>query len=373
MTDFNKPVSGKHIFNALKDRKCIIMAANIRIQRSARGIMEAAKELDSALLFEIAKSEVEYTGQTPKDFYDNIVSIAEEIDFNTPYAIHGDHITIKDTSPEAYKGAEDLIKAETAAGFTSYAIDASHNFNMSATDVGEQLKDNLEITKKLAKLIPEKYSLEVEVGEVGRTDPTTGEKQLTTVEEAATFIKALKAAGINPDLLATNNGTSHGNIYDKNGNVVAKVGIDLARTKAIADAIKPYGVRVAQHGITGTPLEFMGNLIDCGIAKGNVGTNWQNISIENFPPELVKRMEEWSLTSDEAKKTKAKKPQITDKELIGKTIKNSIKVFKKDIDSIPDEYRRKLDSSCRKSAADFIKAFQSQGTGSIVKKYMEKL
>jgi fructose-bisphosphate aldolase class II len=230
MTDYNKPVSGKLIFNALKDRKCIIMAANIRVQESARGIMQAAKELDSAVLFEIAKSEVGYTGQTPKMFYDNIVSIAEEIDFNMPYAIHGDHITITNTTPEAYKGAEDLIKAELVAGFTSYAIDASHNFNLAATDVAEQLKDNIEITKKLAKLIPEKFSLEVEVGEVGRTDPATGEKQLSTVEEAVTFIKALKDAGINPDLLATNNGTSHGNIYDKNGNVIAKVVIDLVRT-----------------------------------------------------------------------------------------------------------------------------------------------
>ena len=367
MTDFNKPISGKLIFNALKDKRCIIMAANIRVPRSARGVMEAAKELDSAVLFEIAKSEVGYTGQTPKDFYDNIVGIAEEMDFNTPYAIHGDHITIKDTSPEAYKGAEDLIKAEIIAGFTSYAIDASHNFNMQATIEKEQLKDNIEITRKLAKLIPEKFSLEVEVGEVGRTDSKTGEKQLTTVEEAKTFISALKDAGINPDLLATNNGTSHGNIYDKNGNVVAKVGIDLQRTKAVADAIKPYGVRVAQHGITGTPLEFMDNLIDCGIAKGNVGTNWQNIALENIPPELLRRIEEWTLTCDEAKKTKAKKPQITDKELIGKTIKNSLKVFKNDISSIPEEYKRKFDAATKKSALDFMKAFKSQGTGSIVK------
>jgi len=370
MTDFNKPVSGKQIFNALKDKKCIVMAANIRVAESARGIMQAAKELDSAVLFEIAKSEVGYTGFNPKTFYDNLIATAEALDFNTPYAIHGDHITISNTTPEAYNGAEDLIKAELAAGFTSYAIDASHNFNLEATEVSEQLKDNIEITKNLAKLIPAKYSLEVEVGEVGRTDPATGEKQLSTVEEAVTFISALKAAGINPDLLATNNGTSHGNIYDKNGNVIAKVGIDLVRTKGIADAIKPFGVRVAQHGITGTPLEFMHNLIDCGIAKGNVGTNWQNIALENIPPELLKKMEEWTLSCDESKKTKAKKPQITDKELIGKNIKFALKVFKDQIDVIPDDYKKKFDASTKKSAVDFIKAFQSNGMGSVVKKSM---
>lgn len=369
--DYNKPISGKHIFKALEKERCIVMAANIRVQRSARGIMEAAKQMDAAVLFEIAKSEVGYTAQTPADFYQNIVNTAEEIDFNQPYAIHGDHITIKDTSPEAYKGAEDLIKAEIAAGFTSYAIDASHNFNLNVSDVKEQLKDNIEITKKLAKLIPEQYSLEVEVGEVGRTDPTTGEKQLTTVEEAVTFITALREAGIKPDLLATNNGTSHGNVFDKNGNVIAKVGIDLQRTKAIADAIKPMGVRIAQHGITGTPLDFIPLLLDCGIVKGNVGTNWQNIAIDCIPPELRKKMEDWTLQSPEAAKTKTKKPNITENELILKNIKNSIKPFKTELAAIPDSYKKKLDEATKKSAIDFFKAFNAQGTGSKVKKYLK--
>jgi len=191
------------------------------------------------------------------------------------------------------------------------------------------------------------------------------------VEEAATFIKALRDAGIKPDLLATNNGTSHGNVFDKNGNMIAKVGIDLQRTKAIADAIKPMGVKIAQHGITGTPLDFIPLLLDCGIVKGNVGTNWQNISIANFPPELVKKMEEWTLNSEEAKKTKAKKPQITDKELISKNIKNSIKVFKNEINAVSGEYKKNLDKATKKSAMDFIKAFNSQGTGSMVKKHLE--
>jgi fructose-bisphosphate aldolase class II len=368
--DYNKPISGKHIFKALEKERCIVMAANIRVQRSARGIMEAAKELDCAVLFEIAKSEVGYTAQTPQDFYDNIVKTAQELDFNTPYAIHGDHITIKDTSPEAYKGGEDLIKAELAAGFTSYAIDASHNFNLNATDVKEQLKDNIEITKKLAKLVPEEYALEVEVGEVGRTDPKTGEKQLTTAEEASTFISALREAGLKPDLLATNNGTSHGNVFDKNGNVIAKIGIDLERTKAIADAIRPMGVRIAQHGITGTPLEFIPRLLDCGIAKGNVGTNWQNISLDCIPPELKKKMEDWTLQSPEAAKTKAKKPNITDNELILKNIKNAIKPFKAELAAIPDNFKKKLDAETKKSALDFFKAFNAKGTGSKVKKYI---
>ena len=37
-------------------------------------------------------------------------------------------------------------------------------------------------------------------------------------------------------------------------------GIDLKRTKEIADVIAPYGVTIAQHGISGTPLDKVSDL-----------------------------------------------------------------------------------------------------------------
>ena len=42
--DYSKPVPGKLMFEALKNEKCIVMACNIRIGASTRGIMMAAKE-----------------------------------------------------------------------------------------------------------------------------------------------------------------------------------------------------------------------------------------------------------------------------------------------------------------------------------------
>lgn len=369
--DYSKPVQGQDLVNALAGEKCIVMAANIRITHSTRGIMMAAKELDAAVIFEIAKSEIGYTAQRPKEFYDMIVKTAQELEFDVPYVIHGDHITIKENTPEAVKGGEDLIKEEIAAGFTSYAIDASHNFDVEAATVAEQLADNIDITTKLAGLIPEEAGLEVEVGEVGKVDKKTGEKALTSVEEAETFVKAIKDAGFSPNLLATNNGTAHGNIYDASGNIVEQVGIDIDRTKAIADAIAPYGVFVAQHGITGTPLNLMHLLIGAGVFKGNVGTNWQNIALETMPADLVARMEEWTLSSKHAEKMKAKKPRISEKELCGKNIKHSIKEFKKEIDSLPADAVAKVDEASKASAMGFFKAFKAEGTASKVRKFIE--
>lgn len=369
--DYTSPVSGKLIFDALRDVDCIVMAANIRVQQSTRGIMQAAMEKEAAVLFEIAKSEIGYTAQRPAEFVAKIKEAAQELNFNQPYCIHGDHITIKENTPEAVKAGEDLIKEELAAGFTSFAIDASHNFNVEAKDVRDQLKDNIEITTKLAKLIPGEYSLEVEVGEIGRVDPETGKQELTTVEEAVAFIKALQENGIKPDLLAINNGTVHGNVYDADGNIVPLLGLDAQRTREIADAIKPLGVKIAQHGITGTPFELMHKVIDAGVAKGNVGTNWQNIVVDNLPDDLRKKMEDWVLGSKHYAKAKEKSPKKSDKEIVSKNIKHAIKEFKTELENIDQEYVDKIAAASKKSALDFFDAFNALGTGSKVKAAIE--
>jgi len=380
--NYNKPISGKLMFNALRDKDVVAMAVNVRIRHCLRGVMEAAKEADAAIIFEIAKSEIGYTAQPPEEYANYVKEIAHKIDFNTPYCIHGDHITIPENTLEAIKSAEDIIKKEVEAGFTSFAIDASHNFNIEAETTREQLADNIEITTRIAKLIKrlmaekgktrEDYGLEVEVGEIGKIDPETGEQELTTVDEAVTFIKALNENGVYPDLIAINNGTVHGNIYDEEGNIIPILGINDARTREIANSIAPFGVKIAQHGITGTPLEMMHKLIDAGIVKGNVATNFQNIAIENMPPELAKRMADWTM-ENYAEKVRAKKPGISDREIIGTNIKYAIKVFKHEIEEIDDEYKQKISDASKKSATEFIEAFNGKGSGQIVKDYIRNI
>jgi fructose-bisphosphate aldolase class II len=362
---------GKKVFNVLKDHNSIVMAANTRVQHSTRGIMQAAKEKNAVVIFEIAKSETGYTAQNPKEFVDSIKKTAKEIDFNLPYVIHADHITIKGKTPEEIKksiqDAKKLIKAQLSAGFTSYAIDASYLFDPKAKTTLDQLQKNIEVTSKLAKLIPKEYGLEVEVGEIGKKDPRTGKQEVTTVDESVTFIKALQEREVYPDLLAINNGSIHGNIFDEKGRIVEQVGIDLIRTEQIVDALQPLGVRIAQHGITGTPLRLVYKLIDAGIRKGNVGTHWQNVVVENLPVILRNRMEEWTLNSKYVEKAREKNPNISRPELIGKNIKHSIKVFKKEIESIPQLYKDKITTATKKSAEEFLEAFRSVGTASLVK------
>ncbi|MEJ5307957.1 MAG: class II fructose-bisphosphate aldolase [candidate division WOR-3 bacterium] len=327
-------ISSKEMFSKIKDIPVIIMACNIRIKHVVPGIMKASEELNSIMGFELAKSEGDlsggYTGQTPEDFVNMILDYADKYKYSMPFFIHADHITVKDTSEKSIEGAKKLIDAQIKAGFTSFAIDASFN----------EIPDNIKITTYLAKQIIENgFGLETEVGEVKSTGQ---EAEITTVEEAVEYIEGLLKNNVFPQLLAINNGSKHGNY--KPGE---EVHIDLKRTLDIYNAIKKHNVCIAQHGITGTPLNIIGQFADCGIRKGNVGTEWQNIAHRNLPSDLMDKMKNWAENN-------------------GKDIKFATKEFKNEIDSISSEYSQKIMDEAYLKAKEFIIAFRSKDSANLL-------
>jgi fructose-bisphosphate aldolase class II len=275
-------VNGRDVYKTLAGHKTIVMACNIRIPLVIPGIMRAARELDAIVAFELAKSEGDlkggYTGMTPAIFVDTILAAAKKENFSLPFIIHGDHITVKNKTEAEIEGSRALIAAELAAGYTSFAIDASFN----------EIPDNARITADLSRPIADRgLGLEVEVGEIKSAGT---EAHLSTVEEAVELMERLAAAGVSADLLAINNGSKHGNYL-----VGEKISIDLDRTGRIYEAIHGrFGASIAQHGITGTPLHLVGKFAEYGIRKGNVGTQWQNIAHAGLPPELMAKMKEWA-------------------------------------------------------------------------------
>lgn len=327
-------LSSHKIFDILKDKKVILMACNIRIKHVVPGIMRAADELDAIVGFELARSEGNlkggYTGFTPYTFFDTIVDYADKMNYKKPFFIHADHTTVRDTSAEEFQIAEELIKAAIEAGYTSVAIDASHN----------EVQDNISITSKLGKIIQAAgLGLEAEIGEIKLVKEGGA---LSTVNESLEFIGGLRNNGVTPDLLAINNGSKHGNYAPGE-----EVHIDLKRTGEIYEAIRKYGVCIAQHGITGTPLEMVGEFADYGIRKGNVGTEWQNIAHNNLPKDLFLEMEKWCRENN-------------------KDIKMATKPFKEKIDSIPDKYKKAAEDEACQKAKEYIKAFRAKGTAEMV-------
>lgn len=249
-------VSGRDIATAAKETGSIVLAGNARNALVIKGLLKAAKELNAPLLIELAKSESTYCGATYDNIPDYALKYSTELGHGVVFGLHVDHYAIK--SPEdVMKGSAHLSKI-IANGFTSVAIDASH------------LEDyeNLTATRDLGTWLPSGIGLECEVGEI------KGAGELSTVEEALYFIGGLNAWGVFPDYLAISNGSLHGT-YDTSAGV--QEGIDLARTKEIADAIAPYGVSIAQHGISGTPFDKVGKFSKYGINKGNVATLFQNV------------------------------------------------------------------------------------------------
>ncbi len=328
-------VNSKPIFKQIFNEPLIIMACNIRIKHVVPGIMKAAEELNSIMCFELAKSEGHidggYTGQTPEIFADMLLDYADKYKFTMPFFIHGDHITVKDTSNKAIDSAKQLIEAELKAGYTSYAIDASFN----------QIPDNIKITTELAKpILDADFGLEVEVGEVKSTG---SDAEITSVEEAVEYVNGLNDNNIHPQLLAINNGSKHGNY-----NPDEEVHIDLKRTSDIFNAVKIHKMAIAQHGITGTPLNLVGEFADHGIRKGNVGTHWQNVAYNTLPTELMNEMKKWAKDNNE-------------------NIKKATKVFKKDLDSISQEYADKMMDEAYRTAKEFIIAFRSKDSVNLLK------
>src|SRR5512136_2363787 len=85
------PISGSAILKGIAGKKAIVMAANVRIATVAQGIFQAAKDTDSVVFMELARSECDlkggYTGLTPSDFSAKMLKAAQDVQFGT-WALH---------------------------------------------------------------------------------------------------------------------------------------------------------------------------------------------------------------------------------------------------------------------------------------------
>jgi fructose-bisphosphate aldolase class II len=375
----NGPMAGDSVYGSLTEEKTIIMACNVRMTRGvAKGIMKAARDCDSAVVFEIARSESDlsggYTGMKPSDYHDEIVGIADEVGHDM-YVVHADHISIKKGDEEDLDKTRELIAHQIDSGFTSFAIDASHLFDFKGKDLREELAENIRCTTEMAHFIKDRmgtrsFGLEVEVGEIGKTDSSG--RVLTSPGEAVTFLTALRENGVDPNLLAIANGSAHGNTIDENGKVIPQVSVDIPQTVAVADAIKKadLDVRIAQHGITGTPRETINLHFPKGdILKGNVGTHWQNVFYDVakvFEPELHADMKEWII-----QQYGHKNPGKPEEVVFVKNAKRAFKPFFERTRNLGKDTLEALEAVAYAEAMIFFKAFSSHGTASIVRKYIE--
>ncbi len=353
-------VNGQSLIKAARKNNAMIMATNIRCRLPVEGIVLASMASRAPVIYEIAKSELTYTEFTPETFAAFIVEENERLG-NTmvPFAVHADHITVK--KPEEVESVRKLMALEMEAGFTSFAIDASHMEN----------DKNLAATSELAEpVIQAGLNLEVELGEIGAKSGSAA--GFTQPEEAKWFISELDKRGVRPNLLAINNGSIHGTYFG-----ASQEGIQLDLTRAIWEAIRPWDVDIAQHGITGTSLDKISSFIQYGIRKGNVGTLWQNISFglamnqngncittpdkgyvkrpyRGIPDELWQEMVIWAAETDNR----------------GGNIKNANAPFAPFFNALPPAYKKRITYHAYEEAIRLFEATHSVGIADSVWEFL---
>ncbi len=256
---------------------------------SARAFLRAAKILDcGAFIFEIAKSEMEYTSQKPNEYVASMLSAAIKEDFKGFLFIQGDHFQAKAKNYFSNKEKEinslkELIKESVLAGFYNIDIDSSTLVQLEKPTVREQQKENsfvcAELTNFVREIEPEGVTVSVggEIGEVGGHNSTVEEFEAFMEE----YIPLLKGGEIIKKI-SVQTGTSHGGVVLPDG-TIAKVKLDFSVLENISKvAREKYKMGgTVQHGASTLPDEMFHKFKEHGAVEVHLATGFQNLIFDH--------------------------------------------------------------------------------------------
>ncbi|MBP1709799.1 MAG: hypothetical protein H6Q49_1, partial [Deltaproteobacteria bacterium] len=267
---------------------------------AAQAVFRAAmKGKVGPVLFEIARSEVDYTSQRPFEYTCAVTAAAVKSGWRGPVFIQGDHFQInaKKFAADAEKetqGVKNLIWEAIEAGFYNIDIDTSTLVDLSQPTIKDQQRHNFSLAAELTTMIrdlePQGITISVggEIGEVGGKNSTVEELQAYMdgyLEELKKRGDALK--GISK--ISVQTGTTHGGIPLADG-TVAKVKIDFDVLQKLSETSRlKYGLSGAvQHGASTLPDEAFDRFPATGTAEIHLATGFQNMIYDSnaFPAEL---------------------------------------------------------------------------------------
>ncbi len=323
-----------------------VPAINIRgiTYHVARSVFRAAlKDRVGAFIFEIARSEVVYTGQRPGEYAACVLAAAVKEGFKGPVFIQGDHFQVNAgkyaSEPEKELNAiKELTREAVDAGFFNIDIDASTIVDLERPTLEEQQEKNCQVTADMTEFIrsiePEGIPISIggEIGEVG--------KRNSTVEDLRAFMSGyLRLLG--PGLkgiskISVQTGTTHGGVVLPDGSI-ASVKIDFNALEELSRlAREEYGMGGAvQHGASTLPDEAFDRFPQVGALEVHLATGFQNIIYDSpyFPKELLNEINShlWEKYSSERKQGE------TEEQFLYKTRKKAFGDFKKEMWSLPEE------------------------------------
>lgn len=360
-----------------------VPAINIRgiTYEAAQAVFRAAIKANvGPIIFEIARSEIEYTQQRPNEYICAVTAAAIKTGFRGPVFLQGDHFQISakkfaaDPAKET-QAVKNLIWEAIEAGFYNIDIDTSTLVDMSKPGVKEQQKTNFtlaaELTTMIRDLEPEGITVSVggEIGEVGGKNSTVEELQAFMegyLEELKKRGESLK--GISK--ISVQTGTTHGGVPLADG-TVAKVKIDFeVLEKLSATARSQYGLAGAvQHGASTLPEEAFDRFPAVGTAEIHLATGFQNIIYDSsaFPKNLKEKIYQHIKTEFKSEW----KDKDTEEQFIYKTRKKGFGPFKQDMWKLPADVHNKIGAELEKQFLFLFEKLKMTSTRKIVEKYIK--
>jgi fructose-bisphosphate aldolase class II len=355
-----------------------VPAFNLRAlsYHAARAMFRSAQKINAgAFIFEIARSEIGYTGQRPAEYATNIIAAAIAEGFVGPVFIQGDHfqVSAKKYTADAQgelNSVRDLTVEAIGAGFFNIDIDTSTLVDINKLTVPEQQVLNYELSAQMSAFVREHepagltISIGGEIGEVGGHNST--EEELRAYMDG--YDKEMKKlAPGKPGLskISIQTGTSHGGTVLADG-TLAKVSIDFGTLRDLSRvARKDYSMGgTVQHGASTVAEENFNQFVHNEAIEVHLATNFMTMFYDNIPADFRKEMYAW-LDVNSASERKA---GMTDEQFYYKARKNAIGAFKAKSYALPENDKAKLAAAWE---AQFDKLFNLLGVKD-TKQYTEK-
>jgi fructose/tagatose bisphosphate aldolase len=316
----------------------------------ARATLRSASKVDaSAMIFELARVELDWTRQTLAEYASSILAAAIAEGFRGPLFLQGDHFQISANLPleQEKTTVENLITEAVAAGLFNIDVDTSTLVNLSKSTVPEQQTVSAILSAQLAahirKVQPQGVTISIggEIGEVGG--------HISTAEELHAYMSQFNEqfsalAPNQPGLckVSIHTGTAHGGIPLPDGSM-AKVNIDFDALKNLGQMARDeYGMGGAvQHGASTLPSEHFNQFVTHGAIEVHLATAFMTTFYGNIPVELKNEMFAWL----DEHLTAERKPEMTDEQFHHNTQMHALAPFKAAAWNLPTDVKDQLSAA----------------------------
>jgi len=324
-----------------------VPAVNLRTQvfDMAAAMCRAAQSIDAGtVIFELARSEQEYTFQRPGEYITSVLAGCVHAGWRGPVFVQGDHYQFNaakyaadsETTTEAIRKA---TRDAVGVGYGNIDIDSSTLVDLALPTVEEQQRVNYERAGEISALIrevePEGMTASIggEIGEVGKQNSTEEELRVYLGGYRTTLDRLAGSSTPGLSKVSVQTGTSHGGVPLPGGGV-AQVALDFDTLERLSTVAREHGLAGAvQHGASTLPDELFHRFPQVETAEIHLATGFQNLLFDHpsFPRDLLDEIYEWCKANlgDERKAGEA------DDVFLYKTRKKALGPFKRQLWELP--------------------------------------